>query len=209
MKTLILLSGGLDSTTCLLQLMSKTDDEVVGLAIDVDNNEDKGWCESKSISTVLEQTNEIYRETKLETSKILIKGTASNMGQPPVWLLFAAFMADKHKVDRVCIGYTKGDNALEDANMKIIEKGWKAMWDMVSETKKRPKLWLPLKEQSKKQSLAYLKKLEKRHKNLDVIKHLWTCEMPVVVVSTNMTGFVPCKECLPCKRGLEIGFVQK
>ena len=57
------------------------------------------------------------------------------------------------------------------------------------------------------QSMDYLRRMEQK-KGIKIIENLWTCEMPDRVHGPDFSGYQACKKCIPCERGLEIGFVK-
>ena len=196
MKTVILLSGGLDSVTCLLKLLSETKDEIQVLYIEIEANSAKAWVEKQAIDAILKQTKAIFREVEYKKSSINISGTASYLGQPQIWTLHASYAANEFNAKRICLGYTIGDCALKD--LDLIEESWKSNWTLVNQSRKPPKLYLPVKNQTKSESLLYLENLQKKHTKLNITPLLWTCETPKLKVSNFFVGYEPCGECVPC-----------
>lgn len=204
MNELILLSGGLDSTACLLHSL-EAGNNVTPIYINLENNSAKTWCEQEAIWLVINELQKKFKIEHPESPKILIKGTASKFSQPPIWGLLASFLADSTDVEQVTIGYTKGDSIINEKMLRQVEKFWKTTWTIMS-TKTAPRLNFPLIRQTKSTSLRKIRKFEKKHEMV-IVDKLWTCETPVRTHSTNFSGYKPCLECLPCKRGLQIGFV--
>lgn len=217
--TILMLSGGLDSTACLLKLLTETKDDVHTFYVDLDNNEYKAWCEKEAIDRLIKECestkgkkdtsspDSLRSFTHHTGSKFEIHGTCERGLQPYLWMTSASLMLNKieGKGKRLCIGYTHGDSATE--NLDMIKDQWEKIWGMISDPNKRPPLYLPLVKRTKAQSMDYIRRIEHQY-NIQVINKLWTCEFPQRVVGPDFSGYRACKDCLPCQRGLEIGFVQ-
>ena len=54
MKTLILWSGGLDSTYCLLKLIDSYSHDIITLYVDLECNYKKSWIEKGTITSIQE-----------------------------------------------------------------------------------------------------------------------------------------------------------
>lgn len=204
--TLLLLSGGLDSTTCLFKLLTETDDDVHTFYIDVENNLRKAWCEKEALRHIKEVASGIREFTHHPSSTVSIMGTNDNSIQPLMWMLFSAMMLNSipGTKKRLCIGYTDGDSTTDT----IVEftDHWEYLWDWIADGR-CPPLYLPLLKRTKMQSMDYLRRMEYERK-VSIVKNLWTCEEPVLSNSPDVTGYSACKQCHPCKRGIEIGLVR-
>jgi 7-cyano-7-deazaguanine synthase in queuosine biosynthesis len=204
--TLLLLSGGLDSTTCLFKLLEETKSDVHTFYVGVENNNSKMWCEKEAIKRLREIKTRDY--THHSASEFDITGQSKRGLQPFMWMTAGVLMLNKidGPAKRLCIGYTQGDTATDAVDQ--IRDEWAAIWNMLGDDQKRmPPLHLPLLKQTKAQSMDYLRRLEQK-KGIQIINNLWTCEDPKRFHGPDGSGYRACKECLPCKRGLEIGFVQ-
>jgi 7-cyano-7-deazaguanine synthase in queuosine biosynthesis len=202
---MLLLSGGLDSTACLFKLLEETKNDVHTFYVEVDNNDHKAWCEKESIRRIRElKTRDFTHHT---ATKFEIYGTSKQGLQPFMWMTAGALMLNK--IDgprkRLCIGYTQGDSATNDID--AIKDEWVAMWKMIGDGARMPPLYLPLLKRTKMQSMDYLRRLEQK-KGIKIIENLWTCEDPQRVHGPDFSGYRACKKCIPCTRGLEIGFVK-
>lgn len=204
--TLLLLSGGLDSTTCLFKLLTETDDDVHTFYVDVVNNKDKVWCEKQAIYRLKSVAEGIREFTHHVGTTFDLDGHTQGGIQPLMWMIAASMMLNK--IDgprkRLCIGYTLGDPILEDPT-DLIEH-WKYLWKWLGRGRQIP-MHFPLVKQTKGQSMDYLRRLE-HQRGIEIIKHLWTCEGPERDHGPNSSGYRACKRCVPCKRGMEIGLVQ-
>jgi hypothetical protein len=203
--TLLMLSGGLDSTTCLFKLLTETDDDVHTCYVDLKNNKDKVWCEKQALHSIKPIAQEVRKFTHHEGSSFDIMGHAQGV-QPLLWMLASVFMLNEivGTRKRLCIGYTRGDSAI--AEIENIKDHWGYIWDWLGNGR-CPAFYMPLAKRTKAQSMDYLRRLE-YERSIEIVKHLWTCEGLVRAHGPNSSGFVACKKCLPCKRGLEIGLVQ-
>lgn len=204
--TLLLLSGGLDSTTCLFKLLTETDDNVHTCYVNLENNKDKVLCEMNALDKIEPVAQGIREFTHHTGSSFNIMGHSQGGIQPLLWMLSSIFMFNKIRGtrNRLCAGYTLGDSAIAD--IAALKDHWKYLWDWFG-AGKCPSFYLPLAKHTKAQSMDYLRRVEYEG-SIEIVKHLWTCEGPVLMHGPNASGFVACKKCLPCTRGLEIGLVQ-
>jgi len=205
MTNLILLSGGLDSTSCLLKLLDETDEEIQAVYIDVGNNTEKSWCEREAIHQILNEVEKKFIRPNLSICKVELAGSCSNLGQPPVWGLLASFVADSCSADKIYLGYTKGDTILGENYPRTVNKYWELVWKLIS-VKKRPKLVFPIERQTKRHSLKLIRQFEKKH-DMELVRHLWTCEFPVRHHSQHFSGYKACGICIPCTKGIQSGFI--
>lgn len=207
--TLVLFSGGLDSTTCLFKVLSQTQDEVSTIYVDLDNNMHKSWCERLAVKILYDQAEKHIREITNHTeAKASIKGgpggEQGGLAQPPIWMIHAAFKLSQTKTDlkkRVCVGYTRGDCAVNA--LPNIQHMWASIWTMIN-SDPVPELYTPLIKSTKRNSQNFLKKLERDHKGLKILNTLWVCEEPDNVVSSKFVGYKPCGKCEPCKRAKKL-----
>lgn len=207
--TLVLFSGGLDSTTCLFKLLSQTKDEVSTIYVDLDNNRHKSWCERLAIKLLYERAEKHIRKLSGHTeAEASIEGGPGGkdggLAQPPIWMFHAAFrlsQADTKLKKRVCVGYTRGDCAV--AALPKIQAMWASIWSMIN-SDPVPELYTPLIKSTKHNSRSFLKKLERDHKGLKILNTLWVCEMPKNVVSSKFVGYKPCGKCEPCIRSKKL-----
>lgn len=212
MNTLILLSGGLDSTTCLLKLLSETDDNIHALYVDVDNNDDKAWCEKNAVKKILKETEKSFRTIEYTKCKISIpKSEARDISlQPLMWLSQAAFYMSSidSKNRRVCLGYTQNDSIIN--RLESLRTAWGNIYKSLIDggVSNVPKIYTPILKQSKEQSINYIKKIEKRYE-LSILKSLWICEDPKFTVNTDFCGYEACGECTPCGRATKLGLINK
>jgi len=201
-----MLSGGLDSTACLFNLLTETDDDVHTYYVKLENNSDKVWCEQQAIDRIKPIATNIREFTHHDASEFNIRGSVSG-AQPFLWMTASVFMANSISGDRkrICIGYTAGDSIV--AGIDEIKDRWKYMWNWMGYKRQLPPLYFPLLKRTKAQSMDYLRRLE-HERGIQIINQLWTCEMPERFHGPDASGYRACKTCEPCKRGLEIGFVK-
>lgn len=207
--TLVLFSGGLDSTTCLFKLLSQTKDEVSTLYVDLSNNSNKSWCERLAISRLYERAEKHVRKLSGHTEvKASIEGgpggERGGLSQPPIWMIHAAFVlsqTDTKLKKRLCVGYTRGDCAA--AALPDIQAMWASIWSMIN-SDPVPEIYTPLIKSTKHNSRNSLRKLERDHKGLKILNTLWVCEMPNNVVTSKFVGYKPCGKCEPCIRSKKL-----
>jgi len=207
--TLVLFSGGLDSTTCLFKLLSQTKDEVSTIYVDLDNNRHKSWCERLAIGLLYDRAEKHIRELSGHTeAKASMKGgpggKEGGLAQPPIWMIHAAYKLSQintKRKKRVCVGYTRGDCAI--AALPSIQEMWSSIWSMIN-SDPVPELYTPLVKSTKLNSKNFLRKLERDHKGLKILNTLWVCEEPKCVVSSKFVGYKPCDKCEPCVRAKKI-----
>ena len=84
-----------------------------------------------------------------------------------------------------------------------------SIWRSVNIEDPVPELYTPILKVTKKQSLDYIRRVEQKHKDLNIVKHIWTCEGTEFIHGPNFSGYAPCLTCDPCKRALEIGLINK
>lgn len=199
--TLLLLSGGLDSTTCLFNLLRETDDEIHTIYVDVENNNIKSWCETNALNNIIPIARKIRNFEHSKSIKIDIsRGEAVGI-QSMLWMLSAAMTMNtlSGTSRRLCLGYTMGDSELEYGNSS---SNWKYIWSQVGAKKKLPSLYMPLAEKTKAQSIDYLLKQEELLSE-GIIKYIWTCEEPELIHYTSYSGYRVCGKCKPCTRRKE------
>lgn len=198
--TLVLFSGGLDSTACLFKLLEQTEDEVHAFYVNLTNNKNKSWCEQRSIDHILESAKQHFREVEYSTAESSITGSANyGLSQPPIWMLHAAFKLsgiDTKLHKRLCVGYTRGDCAIKE--ISEIREIWENVWTMINTKEKVPDIYLPIMNSTKRNSVTFLKRLERENKKLKILSKLWVCEEPRLCTSSSMMGYKPCGKCLPC-----------
>jgi 7-cyano-7-deazaguanine synthase in queuosine biosynthesis len=207
--TLVLFSGGLDSTTCLFKLLSQTKDEVSTIYVDLDNNRHKSWCERLAVKILYDQAEKHFRELSSHTeAKASMTGgpggESGGLAQPPIWMIHAAFKLSQTNTKlkkRVCVGYTRGDCAI--AALPNIQSMWAGIWSMIN-SDPVPELYTPLVKSTKRNSQNFLKKIERDHKGLKILNTLWVCEDPDNVVTSKFVGYKPCGRCDPCKRAKKL-----
>jgi 7-cyano-7-deazaguanine synthase in queuosine biosynthesis len=204
--TLLMLSGGLDSTSCLFRLLTETDDDVHTYYVKLENNSEKAWCEKESLARIMPIAKNIRDFEHHDATEFYVRGSANGI-QPFLWMTASIFMANEIKGDRkrICIGYTAGDCAA--SRIDEIQDQWKQLWKWSGTERRKPPLYLPLLKRTKAQSMDYLRRLE-HEKGIQIVENLWTCEGVKRVHGPNFSGYKACGICDPCKRGLEIGLVQ-
>jgi 7-cyano-7-deazaguanine synthase in queuosine biosynthesis len=211
MKRIVLFSGGLDSTTCLLKAIEnmKKNDQLFLYYFDLGNNSTKSWCEKNAINAILAELKlENLIDKNLEVNYQSI-GTVDDINGyvgaiPPqslMWLdrlkvVLHDYINDiKSNNLEIYLGYTKGDDAIN--MIDLIEKYWDASVESLYNVK--CPLYYPVMGMSKRGEVSYILEFENKN-NLDVLQKTWTCENPKLIHTRYVSGYEQCSECIPCKR---------
>jgi len=206
--TILLLSGGLDSTACFFKLLEETTDKIIALYVDLSPaNAGKAWCERQVVKYLESIYDDNYhidlqicdKRVKFVNTEISVYGRPKDgFSQPPLWIQAAAFAAGEHEADQICVGYNRGDEARDYIN-DIIDL-LRAHWELMSfEDTHTPTLYTPFINTHKGHIISYLKKIEKKL-NKPILNKLWVCESPDFIHTVEMTGYKRCMKCTPCKR---------
>lgn len=177
--------------------------------VDLRNNAHKVWCEHLAAKAIREVAEAHFgKVTHHEHSVFNINGSGSGHVQAYIWLFAGALMLNSIQGEnkRLCLGYTEGDEAA--AELPAIQRLWRFTWKQIELERKCPPLYVPIAEQTKRESLRYLRALEKKH-GVKIVENLWTCEMPAAFHGPEAAGYRACRKCLPCKRAIEIGLLPR
>jgi 7-cyano-7-deazaguanine synthase in queuosine biosynthesis len=201
---LVLWSGGLDSTACLVKLLRDTDWDITTLYVDVENNRIKSWCEEQSILVMADQLTKAYRPFKMVTDNIFLKNASSMPGglmQPNIWMLHASYASSRIAIDhdqvKVALGWIRGDDALN--HLEDIKSVFAANWQVMAPDDQVPEIVLPVVNSTKRNVLNLLR-TEDQKRETTIKNHIWFCETPKQIVSNSYNGYEACGECGPCER---------
>lgn len=211
MKRIVIFSGGLDSTTCLLKAVANTkkNDQLFLYYFELGNNVTKTWCEKNAINAMLEELKSENLIDHKITVDFQVLGQVSDINQycgsiPPqtmLWLDRLKIELHKYVDDvksnnvEIYLGYTKGDDAT--ALIDQIEKYWNASCDALYGLE--CPLYYPVIETSKQEEVSYILEFEKNN-NVDILNKTWTCEVPKLYHTRHISGYEQCGACKPCKR---------
>ena len=205
-RPLLLFSGGLDSTYCLLSLLDKSDVDLL-----VVRNEAVGLLKIKAEDIarkyIIDYCNRLSNEGKIpyRIRNINIVDSHYNLysqrdcfGQPGIWMDAAIRHFDTDKHQYLAVGYCLGDQI--SAFLSNIRKWWKAMYRVRRAVlfEKVPDVKFPLMTISKVRMISILKQTG----NEEVLSYIWTCELPVEKKKSPRSkklDFIPCGCCTPCK----------
>lgn len=186
MKNLLIWSGGMDSTACLIHLLENNEDFDT-LYINLNNNERKAKKEKESreiIKTLIStKYNKLYIDNELQLGDIRPIGIL-HLTQPALWAAAIAFYGNEY--DTIVMGYIKEDNFWHHRN--DFEIAVQRLYNITHLNKKILTFWYPFEWHSKENILkeVYLKNSFTRR----VFQNIWTCEG---------SEDEECGNCDPCK----------
>jgi len=193
---LLLFSGGLDSTHCLLSLLNTTDVDVLIIKSKLIHHR-KNKAEEKARSNILKILKRTYKNKQCEYKVRNIYTVNDNSEtmlnhdgwlQPSIWLNTAINIVNPAIHSEVIIGYVGGDSIL--TKLHTLKKWWKAMYQIHRHNCSFIKLKFPIKLCSKESILKTFYDCN----NEEILNHVWSCEEPVIL----SRKIVPCGKCTPC-----------
>jgi len=181
MNTLLLFSGGLDSTACLVKLLKETDDSLHIHHIHYINPEGRHEAEALAVSKIIPHCQRIrsfvYTESTQDYSQI---GVLSDMH---VTRFTAAQICRNFSINRVVTGKCKEDtnpDHIVDAIFKACMSGSsKVVW------------YYPMKDMTKVEEIKYLTKEEP-----DLLAFIHYCRKPI----RSGSSWENCNKCSTCKQ---------
>ena len=228
MKSLLVWSGGLDSTYILLNMI-KNKEEFDTFYVNCRNNEIKNRAELKAREDIIKEVcpdGILWKDFKELAFEIINIPELNSfpLWQPLFWIHNVAlfFNLNKHtKYDKIIFGYQKEDDFWHYKN--DFEKMFNIMWDMSFKQysdMKKPTFEYPLEWCTKKE--VYSNFLDEHGKK--ILNLTWTCENPriktvkqlsfdfynVVINNDNIKTkvrdkeldqeetYIPCGSCVPC-----------
>lgn len=178
MTTLVMWSGGVDSTAGLVKTLRQTEEPVIALHLHLATEEYRSAAEARAIEAMMavlaERTFE-YRDCSLDLNGAGI----FPWDMTAVCFAAGSLARGRADIDRLVIGTCKGEGHWKDRWERIEAFISGAMWP------KRPiHLEMPCAQMTKAEEMAYLGR--------EVAERCWGCRTPVGI-------FMPCGTCPTCK----------
>ncbi len=184
---LVLWSGGTDSTALVIDLLSKSDIDL--LYVNLENNRFQQYYEKKSILKMKSILNDSNLKGKIKTCHSFgyeqINISKSIYSQPALWLTAASFIANPEIHSSVNLAYIRQDDAWHYKTE--MHKFWSSIHNLTSDGKNVP-LVFPFEWHTKKNMIDIIKNFEYGEQILNLI---YWCE----------SGHTKnCGECASCLR---------
>jgi 7-cyano-7-deazaguanine synthase in queuosine biosynthesis len=187
MGTLVMFSGGLDSTAMLVKLLAETTDELRVHHIRMDNREMRAQAEGRSVQRILDWCRGRYRPFRYSESGLEF----SQLEAVPIDYLSIAFVACQVAIDtpgctRVAIGALAADTdiANRSARQRRVFDEMYACYRARKLGEPRVEWIYPVYHTPKAELAAALPQ--------DLLDLTWSCRRP-------MEGLRPCMTCKACK----------
>jgi 7-cyano-7-deazaguanine synthase in queuosine biosynthesis len=185
--TLVMFSGGLDSTAMLVKLLAETTDELRVHHIRMDNREMRAQAEGRSVQRILDWCRARYRPFRYSESGLEF----SQLEAIPIDYLSIAFVACQVAIDtpgctRIAIGALAADTdiANRSARQRRVFDEMYACYRARKLGEPRVEWIYPVYHTAKAELAAALPQ--------DLLDLTWSCRRP-------MEGFRPCMTCKACK----------
>jgi 7-cyano-7-deazaguanine synthase in queuosine biosynthesis len=185
--TLVMFSGGLDSTAMLVKLLAETADELRVHHIRMVNKEGRDRAEQRAVEAIVAYCRRYYRPFRYSESGLEF----AELEAIPIDYLAVAFVACQVAIDtrgctRVAVGALEADTDIVNRNARQ-----RRIFDAMYECYRARKLgepqveWLfPVYHAAKAELAAALPQ--------ELLDLTWSCRRPV-------DGFRPCLRCKACK----------
>jgi 7-cyano-7-deazaguanine synthase in queuosine biosynthesis len=187
MTTLVMFSGGIDSTAMLVKLLTEGTDELRVHHIHMQNREGRDAAEQRAVNSILSWCKEHYRPFRYSESGLDFRALEAI----PIDYLSIAFVACQVAIDtprctRIAIGALAADTDIENRSARQ-----RRVFDAMYECYRARKLgepqveWIyPVYDVPKTEIAAALP--------AGLLDLTWSCRRPV-------DGFRPCFNCKACK----------
>lgn len=103
-KSLILFSGGVDSSALLKKMLTETDDEMVVLHIQLKNHLNRWQPEYKAVQKLIPHFKKNYRDFLYKELSVEYYSYKDRMFDPYMVSFFASHVAADEQVDRILVG---------------------------------------------------------------------------------------------------------
>src|SRR3954468_5695701 len=189
MATLVMFSGGLDSTAMLVKLLRDTGDELRVHHIRMANKEEREGAEQHAVESIVGWCRDHYRRFRYSESGLDFRGLEAI----PIDYLSIAFVAcqvaiDTPRCDRVAVASLARDTDIENRSARQ-----RRVFDAMYECYRYRKLgepqvhWIyPVYHAAKQELAAQLP--------AELLRLTWSCRRPVPAAE----GFRPCGACKAC-----------
>lgn len=197
MTTLVMFSGGLDSTAVLVRLLTETDDDLRVHHIRMENLEARAEAEQRAVESIVSWCQARYRPFRYSESGLDFSG----LNAIPIDYLAVAYVACQVVIDtpgckRIAVGTLARD--LDEIKRSVCASQ-RRVFAAMYECYRARKLGEPMMEWAypvyaltKPQIAALL------HPELRLLT--WSCRRPVRIPA----GFRPCGVCKPCRARIDI-----
>jgi 7-cyano-7-deazaguanine synthase in queuosine biosynthesis len=197
MSTLVMFSGGLDSTAALYKLLTETEDELHVHHVRMLNREGRARAEQDAVEAILGWCRAHCRPFRYSESAL----DFSALEAIPVDYVSIAFVAcqvavDTPGCDRIAVGTLSGD--LDEIKRKVSESQRRVFEALYACYRARkvgePRVeWIyPVYRLTKAQVAASLPP--------ELRASAWSCRRPL----TTQTGYRACGVCKPCRKRAEV-----
>ena len=180
MNTLILLSGGLDSTTCLVRMLKETDDDIMVHYIYYINKEGRYDAEKEAVNKIVPYCKKIrdfkYTESVQDYSQI---GVPYDLH---VTRFTAAQICRYNEIDRVITVRCANDYQDLTSSEKIF-------YTCLAECPRKIEWYFPNQHLTKKDEMEYLKK-----ETPELLEFIHSCRRPI----KENDKWKECKKCSTC-----------
>ena len=195
MTTLVMLSGGLDSTAMLVQLLTESEDELRVHHIRMANREERADAEQAAVERIVAWCAERYRPFRYSESGL----DFTALEAIPIDYVCIAFVAcqvaiDTPGCDRIAVAALARDTDIENRSARQ-----RRVFDALYECYRARKLgeprveWIyPVYHATKRELAARLPR--------ELVELTWSCRRPVRAAD----GFRPCGACKACLARAEI-----
>ena len=182
-KSLVLISGGLDSVAALVWMLENTDDIIHAHHINLKNYENRNISEAMALAKIGEYCKKHYRSFKYTESRMDLPGFTPYDVYVYMWYagILSMSYTGKKKLDRVVTGTIKRVNPKDGRNQKA-ERIFQATAD-----RDDIEWFMPVENMTKKQIWDSIP--------LKLAEFTWSCRRP-----TRRNGRrAPCGKCPTCK----------
>jgi 7-cyano-7-deazaguanine synthase in queuosine biosynthesis len=195
MTTLVMFSGGLDSTAMLVKLLTETNEVLRVHHIRMANREDRDGAEQRAVSAIVAWCRERYRPFRYTESALDFR----ELEAIPIDYLCVAFVAcqvaiDTPRCNRIAVAALARDTDIENRSARQ-----RRVFDALYECYRARKLgepevqWVyPVYHATKRELASALPR--------ELLEMTWSCRRPV----RTGEGFRPCGACKACLARAEI-----
>lgn len=182
-RSLVLISGGLDSVAALAWMLENTDDIIHAHHIQLKNYENRSDAEDIAMSKVLSYCKKHYRSFKYTESRMDLPGFTPYDVYVYMWYagIISMGYTGRKKLDRVVTGTIKRVNPKDGRNQKA-ERIFQ-----VTSSRDDIEWFMPMENMTKKQIWESIP--------LKLAESTWSCRKPTVRNGRR----APCGQCPTCK----------
>lgn len=192
--TLVMLSGGIDSTYALVKLLRETEDDVIVHHIHLVNREGRHHAEALACKAIVETCRSAFRDF-IYTESTIDRSRFQSFGMDVITAAFEAAivcesfrMGQSYGIDRWTTGACLEE--IEASGREGEERRLKAMFACIEAncSPNPPPRYFQLPYQRKRDQIAYI--------GPDLARMCWTCRTPQRLKDES---FAECGQCKTCK----------